>query len=939
MSCLLSTFSPSLYAQVFTGDVCGTALQITGNGFHTTDGPATGNGCYNCGNADNADWYYFTPPTNGLVDVSVCGDPSDIDTRLWVYEGTCTNLTQVGSDDDGCTGTYESILIGLSVTGGATYYLEWDDRWSADAFTFEFTFTSVPSPANDLCSNAQLLTCGSNVSGNTVDATSTGNPIGVCGNTAPSAPGVWYSIIGTGADINLTLCSPNTGFDTKLHVYEYGCGSLNCVAGNDDASPACSYLLSGQNLLSDLTFTSTMGTEYHILVNGHQGETGNFELKVECASLSNDLCTDAIAITCGNTYPGSTTGASNTGQPSASCGTTPSAPGVWYAITGNGQEITLSTCNSNTNFDTKINVYKDGCGTMTCIGGNDDGINCTHMLNGSYRFSTYVFNSVIGEEYLALVNGFNGNTGDFDLDVTCSQAVCSTPAVTYNTLCNVTDNSNFYVDVVVSFGSGFSYTITNSLNSATAQVTVSGSTTQIGPFPNGSFVDVTVTDDGDATCFSTSMNLTDNCGGTTVINDVCADAIPITCGFSYTGSSAAATTTGDPSSHCGVEPDAPGVWYQITGNGFDITLSTCNANTDFDSQINVYEGSCGALACVGGNDDGLNCSYLLNGHYRLSTYTFTSVIGVEYFIMVNGFNNATGNFELNASCSNTAACQAVGNNYTTNLQITSARLVWAPVTGAHHYQIRGKRAGTTSWIYLNIAAGAPAYKNVAGLSANTSYVWEIITYCDAAETISSVWSATDTFTTLSNTAICVIPSSMWTTNITSNGAKFNWAPVSGAVVYQIAGRRVGASTWISLMINGNTTYKQVYGLQTGTSYEWKVRASCNSSNTNISDYTPLDVFTTASFSRLAGSSNSLYDVEGINVAPNPFDQQALITFPNPEKYPSKLIIRDLNGRVVLEKEHVTKGEIILRKGALTEGIYLLEIERRMGVLRGKLIVQ
>ena len=69
---------------------------------------------------------------------------------------------------------------------------------------------------------------------------------------------------------------------------------------------------------------------------------------VSCAAPvapSNDLICNATPIACGQTLAGTTVNAtlSDTGEGLA-CGGTPTQPGVWYSVTGNGQIMTASLC-------------------------------------------------------------------------------------------------------------------------------------------------------------------------------------------------------------------------------------------------------------------------------------------------------------------------------------------------------------------------------------------------------------------------------------------------------------------------------------------------------------------------------------------------------------------------------------------------------------------
>lgn len=122
-------------------------------------------------------------------------------------------------------------------------------------------------------------------------------------------------------------------------------------------------------------------------------------------------------------------------------------------------------------------------------------------------------------------------------------------------------------------------------------------------------------------------------------NDLCAGAIVTACAGTYTGSTADATSASDPSTLCGATPDGNGVWYVFAGDGNIITASLCGSS--YDTEINVYAGSCASLTCIDGNDDFCGTS---------SEVTFTSSVGINYYILVNGFGGASGNYTLAITC-------------------------------------------------------------------------------------------------------------------------------------------------------------------------------------------------------------------------------------------------------------------------------------------------
>lgn len=104
-----------------------------------------------CSSTTLSKWYSYTPSTNAMVTVS-----SDLitnickDTYFSVYTGNCSSgLTCLTSDDNsgiitcnsGNTNSNLSVKT-FEVAAGVTYYIVWDNRWSATGF--DFTITEVP---------------------------------------------------------------------------------------------------------------------------------------------------------------------------------------------------------------------------------------------------------------------------------------------------------------------------------------------------------------------------------------------------------------------------------------------------------------------------------------------------------------------------------------------------------------------------------------------------------------------------------------------------------------------------------------------------------------------------------------------------------------------------------------------------------------------------
>ncbi len=262
------------------------------------------------------------------------------------------------------------------------------------------------APANDLCAGAELIECGDVVDGTTTGSSARDIPP-ACGS-GPDGAGVWYNFVGDGSDVTVGLCG--SAFDTKLNVYSGTCDALACEGGNDDSC----------GLQSEVSLTTVNGETYWVYVNGFSGGTGDFTLTLTCDSepppppsdVENDFCEDAIAVGCGETVEGTTTGAVQ--DLSGTCVTSIAAPGVWYSFTGTGEFVTASTCNQ-ADFDTKIIVIEavDCDSDLFCVTGNDDGPGCSGFT------SEAIFFGEEGINYFIYVSGFSGATGDFSLSIEC----------------------------------------------------------------------------------------------------------------------------------------------------------------------------------------------------------------------------------------------------------------------------------------------------------------------------------------------------------------------------------------------------------------------------------------------------------------------------------------------------------------------------------------
>lgn len=125
-------------------------------------------------------------------------------------------------------------------------------------------------------------------------------------------------------------------------------------------------------------------------------------ISVNCAQQapSNDGCLYAQNISCDNSISGTLNGATSDNVPDCLSQGNGEA-GVWYSFSGNNSSVSLSTCGSQTQFDTQISVYSGNCSDLSCVAANDDNPLCES--NGATSF--IAFNAVSGTNYFIRVHG------------------------------------------------------------------------------------------------------------------------------------------------------------------------------------------------------------------------------------------------------------------------------------------------------------------------------------------------------------------------------------------------------------------------------------------------------------------------------------------------------------------------------------------------------
>ena len=244
--------------------------------------------CYaaalNSSSTDNLsfDMNVFAEMTYYIV-ISTWPAPYSVGYDLVITENTCATPTIVTSNVD-CTDNSFSVEFDISDMGSAELLTFTDDLGNEQyaqgtgILTFgpyesssnpvvtvvgedpncDMTFV-LNSICNDECIGATPLNVGDTVSGDTTNATDSGNN---------SSNDLWYSFTGNGVEEDITVSLCGSSYDTLLRIFDSCTGEQ--IYFNDDSC----------GLQSEITFTSDGTTTYFIMVEGFSSNNGAFTMNI-----------------------------------------------------------------------------------------------------------------------------------------------------------------------------------------------------------------------------------------------------------------------------------------------------------------------------------------------------------------------------------------------------------------------------------------------------------------------------------------------------------------------------------------------------------------------------------------------------------------------------------------------------------------------------------
>jgi len=661
--------------------------------YATLSTPATSCG----GNANDDVWYKFVASSTA-VDITGVG-ALGMDLVMELMSGTCGSLSNLACANlSGSGGTEVISQGGLSI--GATYYVRVYDYGAGYPSNGNFDICVVnqvvlyPPPANDLCGNAISIssnpTCIT-TAGTTLGATNSGLAGSLCGGfVANPDDDVWYSFVASSSAHDI-IVAPTAPLNVVLELRTAACNGtlIQCV---DGAGIGGTETLSLQGL--------SIGTTYRIRVYGRgvgYATQGNFNICIVDGIVTpgpaNDNCSGATTVipsgspTCSSPTAGTVLNATQS-APSTTCFGT-NNDDVWYKFVAT-QSIHNVIVTGSAQFDAIIEVFSGACGAsgIACMDNTGDGGTETISLTGLTPTATYyvrVFDEGVGmpssltfticvtsptipsppanDNCNGAINLIPGNS--------CSPYLQNASGATLSPQSAPVCGGSLNDDVWYKFTAAQTSTIIQATGQGSYDMTIAAysgtcvTTTFIDCINNtGAGQTETLVLNGLSIGQTYFLRIYDYAAGVPAnanisicvvnvipppvpTNDLCDDAIPLSCGdIAYGQNSNGGTSGGDPVAVCGgmSVTGINGIWYRTTGTGDYFRVSTCNGTT-FNTKVAVYSGSCGSLSCIASNDDFSGC-----GSGSQSQVSWQSLSGTDYFILVGGSGGVQGVFQLKLEC-------------------------------------------------------------------------------------------------------------------------------------------------------------------------------------------------------------------------------------------------------------------------------------------------
>ena len=237
-----------------------------------------------------------------------------------------------------------------------------------------------------------------------------------CPYSANDAPDVVY-VYSPSANVTVDISLCGSSYDTKLWVYDGTCVEANVIACDDDGCDSPTGLAS---IIEGLALTA--GHDYYIIVDGYSDNCGDYVIAI--TGDGGQPCDPdySIEVDCqGSIEQGNTCNAGD------DCNTRDSEDEIWEIEILQDGEYNFSLCNTDPEWDSKIYLDSECCGTSH-IASDDDG--CGYPLSEITCVAL-----TTGDIVYLLIEGYGASDcGAYQLDITCCDPPPPPPECPDNTL-------------------------------------------------------------------------------------------------------------------------------------------------------------------------------------------------------------------------------------------------------------------------------------------------------------------------------------------------------------------------------------------------------------------------------------------------------------------------------------------------------------------------
>jgi len=349
----------------------------------------------------NGVFFHLTNKERQRVLISTCESITQDDTVIDVYadcdEDTALPTRCVAWNDDYCG---LGAAVSVSAQSDDYYVFVSGTDYLYNGINFTLTIQLQSEILNDQCwKPSHIEALPQDFSGNT--KISEFNDM-ACDTNVPLRRGAWFQYdapsMGKETKVIATTCNEHNILQSQLEVYS-SCNAKTCTAiGRYDTEKKC----------TEVVFIAKPGSSYFVhLTAANDTDPGDYYHVdfMEASENDNSVCERATQVMAGS-IPYRTEISTSRSSISYSGCSKDFRYGGWYKITGTGSKMVLSTCDIETSFDTRIELYEQ-CPNSTvdwCLGFNDDYSRCG-------KAAEMEFFSEAGNDYYVYVTGYRNTTG------------------------------------------------------------------------------------------------------------------------------------------------------------------------------------------------------------------------------------------------------------------------------------------------------------------------------------------------------------------------------------------------------------------------------------------------------------------------------------------------------------------------------------------------